>query len=105
MKFKYSPLWWIASILIVVSTACGSLATPTATSLPLGSPTATPIVPTPPANVYAPPFAAFKPIAVNMPTAFNGGDYTLPVDLAGVQYADQIQFSEVSISCSRRTDL
>lgn len=94
MKFKYSPLWCIASILIVVSMACSSLATPTDTSLPLASPTANPNVPTPSASVYAPAFAAFQPVAVNMPATFNGGDYTLPVDLAGVQFADQIQFSE-----------
>jgi len=94
MKFKYNPLWCIASILIVVSMACSSLATPTDTSLPLASPTANPNVPTPSASVYAPAFAAFQPVAVNMPATFNGGDYTLPVDLAGVQFADQIQFSE-----------
>jgi hypothetical protein len=47
----------------------------------------------PPAEVYAPPFAAFKPVSVNIPAAFNGGDYALPVDLAGVQYADQIQLT------------
>jgi hypothetical protein len=29
-----------------------------------------------------------------MPAKFNGGDYTLPVDLAGVQYANDAQLSE-----------
>ncbi|MBN2117966.1 MAG: DUF3160 domain-containing protein [Anaerolineales bacterium] len=92
MKTKYSPLWCISSILLVVSMACSLLTVSTAS--PPSSPTPNPIVPTPPAGVYAPAFAAFKPVAVNMPAAFNGGDYSLPVDLAGVQYAAEIQFSE-----------
>ena len=29
-----------------------------------------------------------------MPATFNGGDYALPVDLAGVQYADKVPFTE-----------
>ncbi len=93
MKLKYSSLWMFVSILIVASLACSSLAAPTQTSLPLASPTAGSVAPTPPTNVYAPAFAAFKPVAVNMPATFNGGDYALPVDLAGVQYADVIQLS------------
>src|SRR5689334_9181717 len=104
MKPKNNPLWYIASILIVLSVACNTLAAPTAaplpptqpptsSSLPLASPTANPNAPTPPANVYGPGFASFKPVSVNIPAAFNGGDYALPVDLAGVQYADSIQFT------------
>lgn len=46
-----------------------------------------------PTNIYAPAFAAFKPAAVNLPATFGGGDYTLPVDLAAVQYVDAIQLS------------
>src|SRR5512138_1259272 len=93
MKRKSNSLWSIVSILILVSMACNSLAAATQTSSPLASPTANPNAPTPPANVYAPAFAAFKPVAVNIPSNFNGGDYTLPVDLTGVQYADQIQLT------------
>jgi hypothetical protein len=93
MKRKYSPLWAILSILILISTAC-SPAMPTQTSAPSASPTANPNAPTPPADVYAPAFAAFKPVQVNLPAKFNGGDYTLPVDLANVQYANEIEISE-----------
>jgi hypothetical protein len=93
MKLKYSSLWGIASLLIVISMACSSLTAPTQTSAPLASPTANPNAPTPPANIYAPAFAAFKPVTVDLPATFNGGDYALPVDLAGVKYADQIEFS------------
>ncbi len=94
MKLKYSSLWGVASILVVVSMACSSLAMPTQTSLPLASPTANPNVPTPPANVYAPVFAAFKPVVVNVPATFNGGDYTLPVDLANVADASAVELSD-----------
>jgi len=94
MHPKYNPLWYVASILMAISMACNTLVAPTQTSIPLASPTANPIVPTPPANVYAPAFAAFEPVAVNIASAFNGGDYTLPIDLAGVQYADKTQLTE-----------
>jgi Protein of unknown function (DUF3160) len=104
MKPRFHPLWGIASILIVISVACSPLAAPTATSLPsplpptqsslpLASPTAEALEPALPTDVYAPGFAAFKPVAVNIPGTFNGGDDTLPVDLGGVQYADQIQLT------------
>ena len=96
MKQKYSPLWYIASIVIVVSIACSGLTVSTSTSVPANPPTATanPNAPTPPANAHAPVFAAFKPVEVHVPPKFNGGDYALPVDLTGVQYADQASITE-----------
>ena len=109
MKPRYHSLWGIASLLIVIAVACSPLGTPTPgsveptlssplpptqTPLPVASPTAEAVEPALPADVYAPAFAAFKPVAVDIPATFNGGDYTLPVDLAGVQFADQIQFTE-----------
>jgi hypothetical protein len=93
MKLKHSTLWSITSVLVLISLACSSLAAPTQTSSPLASPTANPNAPTPPANVYPPAFAAFKPVAVNLPAKFNGGDYALPVDLANVQHADEVELS------------
>ena len=59
----------------------------TGIAMPAVPPTMDPNAPTPPANVYAPVFAAFKPVAVNIPAKFNGGDYSLPVDLGNVQFA------------------
>ncbi|MGB8981284.1 MAG: DUF3160 domain-containing protein, partial [Anaerolineales bacterium] len=94
MKLKHSSLWAVVSILIVLSVACSPIAAPTQAILPAASPTASANLPTPPAGVYAPAFAAFKPVAVNMPATFNGGDYTLPVDLAGVQYANDFKLSD-----------
>ena len=102
MKRRYHSLWGIASILILISVSCGPVAVPTTTSLPSALPPTQPStphlsrtesVPAQPADIYAPAFAEFKPVSVNLPATFNGGDYTLPVDLAAVQYADQIQFT------------
>jgi len=99
MKLKNNPLWVLVSILIVLSVGCSPLAAPTETLLPsplpptqASAPTDNPVVP--PANVYAPVFAAFEPVPVDMPATFNGGDYTLPVDLAGVQYANDFKMSD-----------
>lgn len=102
MKHVSKSLWGMVSILILVVVSCSPLAAPTATSLPSPlPPTQTPAaevsppesVPVVPGPVYAPAFAEFKPVAVDIPATFQGGDYTLPVDLAGVRYADQIQFT------------
>ena len=106
MKLKRDPLGCIASILIVVSMACSPSVAPTLTSVPqpvplpttetsqpVDLPTASALSPTPPPNVYAPAFAAFQPVAVDIPASFNGGDYTLPVDLGSVQYASEIPLS------------
>ncbi|HEX5808480.1 MAG TPA: DUF3160 domain-containing protein, partial [Anaerolineales bacterium] len=105
MKPRSHSLWAIASLLIVLSVACSPLAAPTPTSppsvlaptqTPLPAASATPgaVEPPQPQDIYAPAFAAFKPVAVDIPAAFNGDDYTLPVDLAGVQFADKILLSE-----------
>jgi uncharacterized protein DUF3160 len=103
MKLKRDPLWFIASILILVSMACSPVAAPTSmpqpvqptdTAQPAVSPTEDAVIPTPPANVYAPAFAAFQPVSVNIPASFNGGDYSLPVDLANVQHANEIPLTE-----------
>ena len=103
MKLKRDPLWFIASILILVSMACSPVAAPTSmpqpvqptdTAQPVVSPTEDAVIPTPPANVYAPAFAAFQPVSVNIPVSFNGGDYSLPVDLANVQHANEIPLTE-----------
>jgi hypothetical protein len=84
---------FFASSMILISIACSLFASPS-TPVPLASPTANVPVPTPPANVYAPEFAPYKPIAVNLPVSFNGSDYTLPVDLGGVQYAGDVELSD-----------
>jgi hypothetical protein len=103
MKLKRDPLWLIASILILVSMACSPVvaptsmpqpAQPTETSGPVVSPTENAVIPTPPADVYAPAFAAFQPVSVDIPASFNGGDYTLPVNLANVQHLNEIPLSE-----------
>ncbi len=94
MQPKRYPLFFIVSIVLLVSIACNLLAPPAATPEPLATPAASVPAPTPPPGVYAPAFAAYKPVAVDLPAQFNGGDYDLPVDLGGVQYAADAELSE-----------
>ena len=101
MRPKPNPLLFISSILVIVSMACNLFAAQTPTPQPPQpvetqppAPTASGPVPTPPANAYAPVFAAFQPVSVNIPAKFNGGDYSLPVDLGNVQFANEIQLSD-----------
>jgi hypothetical protein len=107
MTLKRSPLLFISSILIIVSMACNLFKAPSFAQPPTpqppqpaetqpasASPTASGPIPTPPANVYAPVFAAFQPVGVNIPAKFNGGDYSLPVDLGKVQFANEIKVSD-----------
>jgi hypothetical protein len=97
MKSKYRALWGIVSILLILS-ACSPVAAPTASPLPSALPskqTSPPTMPLVlPADLHGPPFAAFQPVAVNIPSTFNGGDYALPVDLSGTQYASDVKLSE-----------
>ena len=108
MRPKPHPLLFFSSILVIVSVACNLFAVQPATPQPVitqpqkpgetqtaaPSPTASGPTPTPPANVYAPVFASFQPVAVNIPAKFNGGDYNLPVNVSKVQFADEIQLSD-----------
>jgi hypothetical protein len=104
MKHERDPLWMIASILILISMACSPAATsaptftpqpslPTEPSEPQASPTAGENV-SPPEDVYAPVFAEFRSVSAEIPAAFNGGDYTLPVDLGNLKYLNEITLSE-----------
>jgi hypothetical protein len=104
MQVKRNPLLFVSSILVIVSMACNLFATkPSAPPQPAETkpaetqsvpPTASGPVPTPPANVYAPVFASFQPVSVNIPAKFNGGDYALPVNLGNVQFANEITVSD-----------
>jgi hypothetical protein len=105
MQLKRNPLFLIASVIVMLSMACNlvttvqptqPLATPATPATPTVEvlPTASGPAPTPPANSYAPAFAAFQPVSVNIPAKFNGGDYSLPVDLGNVQFASELQLSD-----------
>jgi hypothetical protein len=103
MKTTYRILWGMTSILVVISAACSPRAVPPVNRAPsvvpstqAVPPSGAPTQPAPaiPADVYGPAFAAFQPVAVNLPSTFNGGDYTLPVDLSGVKYAPDVKLSE-----------
>lgn len=93
MQSRRYPILFVSSIILLISIACSLFMTPPSTPVPLASPTTSAPAPTPPSGVYAPAFAPYQPIAVNIPARFNGDDYTLPVDLGGVQYASETELS------------
>ncbi len=100
MQPKLKPVFFIASFIVAVSMACNLVMGPpkTQTAVPTNPeqealPTPSGPLPTPPPNVYTPAFASFHPIAVRIPAKFNGGDYSLPLDLNQVEFASEIKLS------------
>jgi len=99
------------AILVLATLACNVISqvvssTPTATppttievsispESPATQPVEGPILPppTPPLGVYAPAFAKYPSIAVNLPVSFEGG-YTLPLDLSQVKGLDLVELSD-----------
>ncbi|MGD0752399.1 MAG: DUF3160 domain-containing protein [Anaerolineales bacterium] len=109
MKESFRKAFWIFLVLVLVQAcSCGlpsllSTATPgtaspsaTATQIPAAA-TSTAVLP-PPAGVYPPPFATYNEAAVSLPQTFNGGGYSLPVDLNKVQGLDL-----VTLTAAQRT--
>ena len=95
-KSKFHPLWLVVSALLIVSLACNipiQLAqTPAPTAAPATPTTAGPL-PTPPPGVYPPAFSEYPVVQVNLPAAYAGGDYSLPVDLNAVQGMDTVELT------------
>ncbi len=105
MKTTFRKVLWIFLVLVMVQAACSSglpnlsgtaspVTTPT-TSAALATPAASPtqVLP-PPAGVYPPPFASYSEAAVSLPQTFQGGGYSLPLDLNQVQGLDQVTLSD-----------
>jgi len=93
---RTQPLWLVVSALLIVSLACNipiQLAqTPAPTAAPATPTTAGPL-PTPPPGVYPPAFSEYPVVQVNLPAAYAGGDYSLPVDLNAVQGMDTVELT------------
>ena len=105
MKTTFRKILWIFLVLVMVQAACSSglpnlsgTASPASTpsslaaqATPAASPTQ--VLP-PPAGVYPPPFASYSEAAVSLPQTFQGGGYSLPLDLNQVQGLDQVTLSD-----------
>jgi len=105
MKTTFRKVLWIFLVLVLVQAACSSglpslagTASPASTpssfaaqATPAASPTQ--VLP-PPAGVYPPPFASYSEAAVSLPQNFQGGGYSLPLDLNQVQGLDQVTMTE-----------
>ena len=86
----------ILTIVIVFSMACNLLNLPaTETPSPVTPTSSTgEIAPTPPTGVYPASFSTFNPVPVNIPPAYAGEDYSLPVDLGQVEGVDTLELTE-----------
>jgi len=98
-KPKYRSILPVISVLLIVSLACNipiqltqtpAAATETAA---LATPTTPGPLPTPPPGVYPAAFSEYPAVQVNLPAAFAGGDYTLPVDLNAVEGMDTVELT------------
>ena len=107
MKKTFRKILWVVLALALVLGACvcslpGLYKVPTSTPAPAPTssnpnplPSATPSQqPLAPAGIYPPPFATYSEVAVNLPDTFNGGGYTLPVDLSQVQGLDLTKLTD-----------
>ena len=97
MKINIRKFVWSFLMMVLVLSACSPLVagTPTATSQ---APLASPGYSTPAAGVYPPPFASYSEVAAKTPQAFQGGGYSLPVDVGKVQGLDQINLTDAQRS-------
>jgi len=93
---KYKSIWLVISVLLIVSLSCSIPIQLTQTPAPtaaLAMPTTSGPLPTPPPGVYPAAFSEYPVVQVNLPAAFAGGDYTLPVDLNAVQSMDTVELT------------
>ena len=99
MKKSFRKILWIVPALALVVGACvcglpGLSTTPTPAPAPNLSSPVPPVADTPnpqlppPAGIYPPPFAIYSQVNVSLPDTFNGGGYSLPLDLSKVQGLD-----------------
>ena len=106
MKTKFRKILWAFLVLVMVQAACScglpgllNLGTPTPESPVTPNPppavpgSPTPVLP-PPAGIYPPAFATYSEAAVSLPQKFNGGGYSLPLDLAQVQGFDLVKLTD-----------
>jgi hypothetical protein len=84
--------WLAASLMLIVTLACGlpGLATQTPSTsdntgqTPGITENAPTPMPSPPPGIYPASFSTFPSITINMPATFSGSDYTLPFDLSQI---------------------
>ena len=103
-KYRKILLAFLALILVQAACSCGlpgllgqSTITPAIPATPNSAPTqaATPAQPLPPpAGIYPPPFASYNEAAVTLPQTFNGGGYSLPLNLNQVQGFDLVNLTD-----------
>jgi hypothetical protein len=95
MKTALRNIFWVFLVVVIVQSACSLSPIVSTQSAPTGKPSiATATQSLPPAGIYPPPFASYKEVAVPLPQSFNGGGYTLPVDLNQVTNMESAQLTD-----------
>lgn len=89
MKSSLHKLLWGLMILGLVQGAC-SISPVTPTEAIPDTPTSTPS----PEEIYPPPFSEYVPISVRLPQTFQGGGYSLPLDLNQVEGWADLELSD-----------
>jgi hypothetical protein len=96
MKTNFQKILWAFLVVVIVQSACGLPSTSPTPTQPLSPTQPSPATPTdasPSAGIYPAAFAAYNETAARLPQTFNGGDYSLPVDLSQVALMDQVQLT------------
>ena len=105
MKTIFRKILMIFLAAAIVQSACiFSTITPaqptpiTATSSPNLSDTQMP----PPEGIYPPPFASYSEIASRLPQTFNGGGYSLPLDMNQLENPGGVEFTATQLNLLSR---
>lgn len=100
MNNNFRKIIWVLLTVALVQAACifNPTATPGTPDMPDTPGTSLP----PPEGIYMPSFADYEAITVRLPDAFQGGDYTLPVDLGQVEGRDGLELSEAQLDLLSR---
>ncbi len=91
MKTNLRKILWAFLAVMIIQSACLTTTipiTPSPITPPLKSPLVTPSPSSPLTEIYPPPFAPYNLVAAVLPQTFEGGGYTLPLDLSKVEGHD-----------------
>ena len=99
MKTTFRKTLWAFLAVVIVQSSCifsglPSTQSPTTTQLPNITPTQS----APLEGIYPPPFAIYNKVAARIPQTFNGGGYTLPLDLNQVQNLSSVELTDTQRS-------
>lgn len=92
----------LAFLAMLIMLAACQLGPATPTQVPTGTSESlatqpSPTLPVIPEGIYLPAFSTYNQVAARLPGSFNGGDYSLPVNLGQVENMDLVDLSNVQL--------